>query len=195
MSRGLRWITVLTIGSLLFLGGARDTHSQGGSPLSSFLGAMNSYQTFRANVVVNGSLSGTLSYKRPGNLHIKFSDGRVISANGRTLWFYSPDRAVTGKQDLRGSGAGINGLVSGYQDVSSGRTVRLKSNSKYYSSITISLDGRNLPRSIRMQKRNGDTTDISFSGITTNLGLSASLFNYQPPSSSIIIENPLNQKE
>lgn len=198
MSRGFRSaLLLLGISLLAYVGSPRESYAQGGgSPLSSLLSAMNSFDSFRANIVVNGTTSGTVSYKRPGNIHIKFSDGRVISANGRTLWFYSPDRGVTGKQDLRGSTSGISGLLSGYNDMSAGRTVRLKSNSKRYSEIIVSLDGRNLPRSIKMKRQGSDsTTEISFSGIATNLGLSASLFNYQPPSSSIIIENPLNQKE
>ncbi|MCC5815614.1 MAG: outer membrane lipoprotein carrier protein LolA [Leptospira sp.] len=157
---------------------------------------MNSFETFRANILINGSLSGTLSYKKPGNIHVKFSDGREISANGRYLYFYSPERGVTGKQDLKGSSSGINGLLSGYQETTIGKTIKLKSNSKRYSEITISVDARNLPKSIRMVSSGSDNaTEISFSNVSTGLGLSASLFNYQPPTSSIIVENPLNQKE
>jgi outer membrane lipoprotein carrier protein len=197
MSR--KWIgTLLVLGFFLLLGGSlRELHSQGGgSQLSSLLGAMNSFESFRANITLNGSLSGTLSYKRPGNLHVKFSDGRVISANGKTLWFYTPDRGIAAKQDLKGFSSGISGMVSGYDDVSTGRTIKLKSSHKRYSEISIAVTDSNLPKSIRMRSANGeDVTEIIFSGISTNIGLSSSLFNFQPPSSSLIVENPLNQKE
>jgi len=188
---------LLWIGLFFIIGGSlRDIHSQSGSPLSSLLSAMNSFDSFRANITLNGSLSGTLSYKRPGNLHIKFSDGRVISANGKTLWFYSPDRGIAAKQDLKGGTSGLAGLLAGYDDFSNGRTVKLKSDTKRYSEITVSLSESNLPRSIRMKPSSGsDSTEIIFSGISTNIGLTSSLFNYQPPSSSLIVENPLNQKE
>ncbi|MCG9876339.1 MAG: outer membrane lipoprotein carrier protein LolA [Leptospiraceae bacterium] len=188
---------LLWIGLFLIMGGSlRDIHSQSNSNLSSLLAAMNSFDSFRANITLNGSLTGTLSYKRPGNLHIKFSDGRVISANGKTLWFYSPDRGIAAKQDLKGSSSGLSGLLSGYEDISAGRSVKLKSESKRYSEISIALSESNLPKSIRM-KPSGSTesTEIIFSGIATNIGLTSSLFNFQPPSSSLIVENPLNQKE
>ncbi len=166
-----------------------------GSPLSSLLSAMEGLESFRANVTINGSLTGTLSYKKPANLHVQFSDGRILASNGRTLWFYSPERAVTGKQDLKGMSEGIAGLVFGYEDFSSGKTIRLKSDSKRYSEIVIVLDANHLPKSLRLQSSGSGITEIVFSGVTTNLGLSASLFNYQPPSSSMIIENPLNYRE
>jgi outer membrane lipoprotein carrier protein len=195
MSRGL-YRTLVGLGFFLLLGGSlRDIHSQS-SPLPSLLGAMSSFNTFRANITLNGSITGTLSFKRPNNIHIKFSDGRVISANGKTLWFYSPDRGIAAKQDLKGSTSGLAGLLSGYEDVSVGRNVRLKSASKRYSEISIALNESNLPRSLRMKPQaSSESTEIIFSGISTNIGLSSGLFNFQPPSSSLIVENPLNQKE
>jgi outer membrane lipoprotein carrier protein len=183
--------------SLILVGSLRDLHTQsGGTSVGAMIAAMDSMDSFRANVTLNGSLSGTLSYKKPGNLHIKFADGRVISANGRTLWFYSPDRGIAAKQELKGSTSGIAGLVSGYEEVSQGKTIKLKSSSRRYSEITIALNESNLPKSLRMKSATGDeTTEIIFSGISTGIGLSSSLFNFQPPSSSLIVENPLNQKE
>lgn len=188
----------MVLGFFFPMGGSlRELHSQGGgSQLSSLLGVMNSFESFRANITLNGSLSGTLSYKRPGNLHIKFSDGRVISANGKTLWFYTPDRGIAAKQDLKGFSSGISGLVAGYDDVSSSKTIKLRSSHRRYSEITIAVTEANLPKSIRMKSSNEETTtEITFSGISTNIGLSTSLFNFQPPSNSLIVENPLNQKE
>jgi len=188
---------LLWIGLFFIAGGSlRDIHSQSNSPLPALLSAMNAFDSFRANITLNGSITGTLSYKRPGNLHIKFSDGRVISANGKTLWFYSPDRGIAAKQDLKGGTSGLSGMLAGYEDISSGRNVKLKSESKRYSEISISLSESNLPKSIRMKPTGGsESTEIIFSGISTNIGLTSSLFNFQPPSSSLIVENPLNQKE
>jgi outer membrane lipoprotein carrier protein len=46
-------------------------------------------------------------------------------------------------------------------------------------------------------KRRGDSDyyEISLSGVQTDIGLPASIFNYHPPSSAQIVENPLNQRE
>ncbi|WCL50409.1 outer-membrane lipoprotein carrier protein LolA [Leptospira sp. GIMC2001] len=198
MSRRSNRILVFLGLVILYLGSLRDINSQSSGQVSALIGAMNSFDSFRANITLNGSITGTLSYKKPGNLHIKFSDGRVISANGKTLWFYSPERGIAAKQDLKGYSSGIAGLVSGYEEVpGTGKNLKLKSSTKRYSEISIALNESNLPRSIRMKQLNSEegTTEIIFSGISTNIGLSSSLFNFQPPASSLIVENPLNQKE
>ncbi|MCB1178184.1 MAG: outer membrane lipoprotein carrier protein LolA, partial [Leptospiraceae bacterium] len=124
-------------------------------------------------------------------------DGRVISANGRHLWFYNPARAIAGKQDLKGGTGGLYGLLNGYESVtSSGRTLKLQSSKKYYEEIIINLTPNNMLQSIRMKRKGADSAiEISFSGIQTNLGLPSSIFNYHPPSSAQIVENPLNQRE
>ncbi|MCB1190979.1 MAG: outer membrane lipoprotein carrier protein LolA [Leptospiraceae bacterium] len=158
---------------------------------------MNSFDSFRANITINGTLSGVLSYKRPNNLHIKFSDGRIISANGSYLWIYSPSRAMAGKQELRGSTGGISGLLSGYTVVEqSGSSIRLHSPNKSYEEIILTVGANNLLNSIRMRPQGAsDYIDIGFSGIQTNIGLSSSYFNFHPPSNAQIVENPLNQRE
>lgn len=164
--------------------------------LSSFLSTMNSFESIRANISINGA-TGLMSYKKPSSLYVKLSDGRIISANGRHLWIYSPARAIAGKQDLKGSSGGLYGLLNGYENISaSGKTLRLQSDRKPYEEILISLTPNNVLKSIRMKPRGStNVIDISLSGVQTNIGLPASLFNYHPPSSAQIVENPLNQKE
>jgi outer membrane lipoprotein carrier protein len=164
--------------------------------LSSIISTMNSFDSFRANISIDG-LSGSLSYKRPGSLHVKLNDGRVLSGNGRSLWIYSPASSIAGKQDLKGSTGGIAGLLSGYESVTaSGKTLRLKSDTKYYEEIIVSVSPNNIIRSIRLKgKGKQDFMEISFSGVQTNIGLPASIFNFHPPANAQIVENPLNQRE
>ncbi len=164
--------------------------------LASFLATMNSADTIRANVKI-GNLTGLLSYKKPQSLYVKLSDGRVISANGRNLWFYNPGSAIAGKQDLRGGTGGLYGLLSGYENVTaSGKTLRLTSSKKHYEEIIVQLTPNNLLQSIRMRPRGGsEFFEVALSGIQTNIGLPASIFNFHPPSSAQIVENPLNQRE
>ncbi|MBE7413192.1 MAG: outer membrane lipoprotein carrier protein LolA [Leptospiraceae bacterium] len=158
---------------------------------------MNSFETIRANVTINGTLSGVLSYKRPNQMHIKLSDGRVISANGRVLWIYSPASAVAGKQDLKGTGGGISSLLSGYEDVlSTGKVFRLKSSTKAYEEIIVSVGPNNILKAIRLKPQGKtDYTDISFSAVQTNVGLASNLFNFHPPANAQIVENPFNQRQ
>ncbi|MCK6382337.1 MAG: outer membrane lipoprotein carrier protein LolA [Leptospiraceae bacterium] len=165
--------------------------------LKAFLSSMNSFETIRANVTINGTLSGVLSYKRPNQMHIKLSDGRVISANGRVLWIYSPASAVAGKQDLKGTGGGISSLLSGYEDVlSTGKVFRLKSSTKAYEEIIVSVGPNNILKAIRLKPQGKtDYTDISFSAVQTNVGLASNLFNFHPPANAQIVENPFNQRQ
>ena len=164
--------------------------------LSAILCKMSSLESIRANISINGT-SGLLSYKSPHNLYLKLSDGRIISANGRFLWFYNPSRAIAGKQDLKGSTGGLKGLLSGYETLTaSGKTLRLQSERKSYEEILVSVSPDNILKSIRMKHKGGsDFYEISLSGVQTNIGLPASIFNFHPPSSAQIVENPLNQRE
>ena len=88
-------------------------------------------------------------------------------------------------------------MLSGYENVSAtGTTIRLTSEKKAYEEIIVSMTPNNILRSIRMKPRGRDSyTEISLSGVQTNIGLPASIFNYHPPSSAQIVENPLNQRE
>ncbi|MCW7462072.1 LolA family protein [Leptospira limi] len=164
--------------------------------LNAVIGKMNSLESFRASVTLNGGLTGVVSYKSPNQLHVRFSDGRIISSNGRILWFYNPDSSIAGKQDLKGVSGGLGGLLSGYENVTvSGRTFRLTSTTKRFNEIILVVSENDLPRVLKMKRSDEEITEIAFSGIATNIGLGTGLFNFQPPTSSQIVENPLNQKE
>ncbi|TGK11405.1 outer membrane lipoprotein carrier protein LolA [Leptospira fletcheri] len=186
------------IGAAVFLVcGTSILSDPGKDRLNALIGKMSEISSFRASITVNNELSGTLSYKKPNQLHVKFSDGRVIAANGRFLWFYSPSRGIVGKQDLKGLSGGIAGLLSGYEEVTPvGGSLRLKSPTKTYEEIVVTLGSDNTPRSLRMKHRgSGEYTSISFSGVQTNVGLAASLFNFGAPANAQIVENPLNERE
>ncbi|WP_425460616.1 LolA family protein [Leptospira idonii] len=171
---------------------AQDGHDR----LNSVIARLNSLESFRATVTINGGMTGVLSYKNPYQLHVRLNDGRIISSNGKVLWFYNPDSSISGRQDLKGVSGGLGGLLSGYESVTvSGRTFRLTSPTKRYSEIILVVSDNDLPRVIKMKHSDEEVTEISFSGIATNIGLGTSLFNFQPPTSSQIVENPLNQKE
>lgn len=191
-------------GILSFLGaaallvcGTSILSDPGRDRLNSVIGKMTGIDSFRASITVNNELTGTVSWERPNKIHVKFSDGRVIASNGRFFWFYSPARGIVGKQDVRGATGGLAGLLSGYEDVSAvGGSLRLKSATRTYEEIVVTLGPDNTPRTLRMKNRGtGEYTSVSFSGVQTNVGLSKSLFNFSAPSSSQIVENPLNERE
>lgn len=174
------------------------TAAQSGNELlSSVIAKMNGLQSLKARINIDGTLTGELYYQRPYNIHVKLSDGRIISANKNIIWVYSPSRMIAGRQDLRGGTGGISGLLSGYESVtSSGNRLTLKSNTKAYSEIVVVVSPDHLIRSIRMKRKGSESSKtINLSISATNIGLPSNLFNFHPPSSAQIVENPLNQKE
>jgi len=182
--------------SLLCLFSSEILAQDGRDKLNSIIGRLNSLDSFRATVTVNGGLTGIISYKNPYQLHVRLNDGRIISSNGKTLWFYNPDSSISGKQDLKGVSGGLGGFLSGYENVTvSGKTFRLTSPTKRYTEVILVVSDNDMPRVLKMKKEDEEVTEIAFSGIATNIGLGTSLFNFQPPTSSQIVENPLNQKE
>ncbi|TGK07484.1 outer membrane lipoprotein carrier protein LolA [Leptospira semungkisensis] len=183
--------------AVLLVCGTSILSDPGKDRLNSVIGKMNEISSFRASITINNELTGTLSYKKPNQIHVKFSDGRVIASNGRYLWFYSPARGIVGKQDVKGLTGGMAGLLSGYEEVTPvGGSIRLKSNNRTYEEIVVTLGPDNTPRTLRMKnKGSGEYTSVSFSGVQTNVGLSASLFNFGAPSNAQIVENPLNERE
>ncbi|PJZ50864.1 LolA family protein [Leptospira saintgironsiae] len=191
-------------GILSFLGaaallvcGTSILSDPGKERLNGVIGKMAEISSFRASITINNELTGTLSYQRPNHIHVKFSDGRVIASNGRYLWFYSPSRGIVGKQDVKGMTGGMAGLLSGYEEVTPvGGSLRLKSATRTYEEIVVTLGPDNTPRSLRMKSRStGEYTSVSFSGVQTGIGLPASLFNFGAPANAQIVENPLNERE
>lgn len=171
----------------------------GREKLSLILNKFNSFETLRSNITLNGTIGGTLSYQKPYLFHLKFQDGRVISANGKTIWFYSPERGIAGKQELKGgTTGGLSGLLSGYEEVvSTGKsTIKLTSANRNWDEVTVAFTENYLPKTIRLRRKTtGETSEINFTSFQTNLGLSSDLFNFHPPSNAQIVENPLNQRQ
>jgi outer membrane lipoprotein carrier protein len=173
-------------------------YSQSGSEaLAKMLQKMGSLSSLRANININGTLTGVLSYKAPYQIHVKFSDGRVISANKNVVMVYSPASYIAGKQDLTGGTGGLSGLLSGYETVTQmGNTVKLQSRTKGYEEIIVGMTSDYYLKSLRMKpKGSSNYTDISISITGKDIGLPSSLFNYHPPGSTQVVENPLNQTE
>ena len=166
--------------------------------VDSVISKMNSFGSIRANITIDNTVNGQLSYKRPNLLHVKFSDGRVISANGRFLWIFSPENRIAGKQDLdqeKGT-VGIASILKGYENVNvTGNIINLKSPSRYYEEVRIVTGDDNMPKAFQLKTKTGEYTNIALSNIQTDIGLPSNLFNFHPPSNAQIIENPLNQRE
>ncbi|RME92817.1 MAG: outer membrane lipoprotein carrier protein LolA [Candidatus Hydrogenedentota bacterium] len=161
--------------------------------IKSLLGGL--YKSFTANFTISGSsgnlMSGKIYYQYPGKLHVKTSDGGVIATNGRYLWIYNPASGRCMKQDVGGTGGGILGILKSYDGKRSGDSFIFRNPNKKITEIGIRVS-KGMIRSVRFQTEDSSYT-VSFSNVQFSGGIRASLFNYKPPASAQVIENPLNK--
>jgi len=157
------------------------------------------YSSFSANFSYSsggGSVStGKIFYRYPGNLHVRFSDGKVIAANGIHVWLFNPSTMICAKQTLAGSGGvggGVLGLIRGDY------TMRQVNNRFIYDSETerisqVIVDTNNsMIKNLRITI--GDKVyNFSFSNVVIGGNAPASYFTYKPPTDAQLVENPLNR--
>jgi len=151
------------------------------------------YSSFSGNFTIataGGKVkAGKIFYQAPNKVHIKMS-GSVLASNGRYIWTYNSSTGLCGKQDAGGASGGILGLLRGYIGTVRGSSLVFKNKEGFYDEITVKTSN-GMVRSVRL-KRGSETSTVSFSGIKIGAGMRASLFNYKPPPSARLIENPLN---
>lgn len=144
--------------------------------------------------------TGTFKYMAPGRIYLKFSSpsGRVICSNGKRLWVFDSASNICGVQDLsKGGSGGLSGLVRGYLAIltsqgPSGYTLKLKSNEKNYSDITLVIDpSYNLKKAV-FATRDGNGFSVTLSNVRTGENMTPGMFDFSAPSSAQVVRNPLD---
>ncbi len=145
--------------------------------------------------------TGNFKYMAPGKIYVKFTSpsGKIIAANGRKLYLYNPSTNICGIQDLGSGGSGgIAGLVTGYMAIAfggpGGYTIKLSSNDKHYTNITLVTDGSFLLKKAILKTKTGGGTTISLSGVILGEGISPGAFDFNVPPGAQTVQNPLNIK-
>ncbi len=178
----------------------------GDEALANFRGRMNSIGKLTG--IISWSLpsgetyTGSFKYMSPGKIYIKFSSpsGKIIVSNGKSLWVYSPGSNICGVQDLGGGGSGgISALTSGYFAILTaqgpgGYTIKLKNNDKSYSEIILMVDSTFFLKKAILKSKDGGSYNFSISNISANAAVIPSIFDFNVPSNSQVVKNPLNIK-
>ena len=145
------------------------------------------------------TFTASFKYLAPGKIYVKFSNprGKVIVSNGKKLWVYNSNSNICGIQDLyRGSSGGIASLTKGYMAIvspqGSGYTLKLKSNDRSISQITLILDRSFFLKKGKFKYKSGGIMNFSLSNVSTKASVMKSLFNFNVPASSQVVNNPLN---
>ena len=178
----------------------------GDEALTSFRGRMNSIGKLTGIISWSHSsgetYTGSFKYMSPGKIYIKFSSpsGKIIVSNGRSLWVYSPGSSVCGVQDLGGGGSGgIAALTTGYFAIVTaqgpgGYTIKLKNNEKSFSEIILMVDSTFFLRKAVLKSKDGGTYNFSISNVSASTSVIPSIFDFNVPSNSQVVKNPLNIK-
>ncbi len=194
---------LLTIGLLAI--SAEVYPLTGDEALAKFRGRMSSIGTMRGTISWTDDsgfiYTGNFRYMSPGKIYVKFSSpsGKIIASNGKKLYLFNPSSNICGVQDLgSGHSGGIAGVVSGYNAIAmggaGGYTIKLSSNDRHYSNITLSVDSTFMLKKAVLKTKSGGGTTISLSGVITGEGMSPGVFDFNPPSSALTVNNPLNIK-
>jgi len=178
----------------------------GDEALASFRGRMNSIGKLTGIISWSHSsgetYTGSFKFMSPGKIYIKFSSpsGKVIVSNGRSLWVYSPGSNICGVQDLGGGGSGgIAGLTAGYFAIVTaqgpgGYTIKLKNNEKSFSEIILMVDSTFFLKKAILKSKDGGSYNFSISNVNSNASVIPSIFDFNVPSNSQVVKNPLNIK-
>ena len=176
----------------------------GDEALQAFRGRMSSIGSLEGTLTMkysSGSLqTGQFKFMSPGKFIIKFTNpsGKVICSNGRKLWVYDPSSAICGIQELiPGSlSGGIAGMLNGYMAIASSSgsdyTIKLKGTGKGYTNINILADRNFMLKKVSFFSERGEGLEVSLSNVRTNPGLHAGLFEFNVPTSCLIVKDPLN---
>ncbi len=146
--------------------------------------------------------TGSFKYMSPGKIYIKFSNpsGKTIVSNGKSLWVYTPGNNICGVQDLGGGGSGgIAALTTGYFAIVTaqgpgGYTIKLKSNDKSFTEIMLMVDSTFFIKKAILKTKEGGTYNFSISNTSTTAAVIPNIFDFNVPSNSQVVKNPLNIK-
>lgn len=177
----------------------------GDEALASFRHRMNSIGKLTGIISWSHSsgetYTGSFKYMSPGKIYIKFSNpsGKIIVSNGKSLWVYSPGSNICGVQDLGGGGSGgIAALTSGYFAIvtqgSGGYTIKLKNSEKSFTEITLMVDSTFFLKRAIIKSKDGGVYNFSISNVSTDAAVIPSIFDFNAPSNTQVVKNPLNIK-
>ncbi|MEW5249840.1 outer membrane lipoprotein chaperone LolA [Microbulbifer sp. 2201CG32-9] len=170
-------------------------------PLASLSGKFQQTMLDERGEVLQKS-SGSFSVQRPGKLRWETGEpfAQLLVTNNKKLWLYDPDleqvtiRPVDNR--LKETPAlllgGEVGEIRGSFEVSrkkGGYQLVPKRASAPFKTMEIRFGKNGMPSKMTVRDGMGQTTRISFSGMTANPSLSSSMFNFKPPAGTDVIKD------
>lgn len=153
---------------------------------------------------MNQTFKGVMKVERPGKFYWETTSPakQTIVTTGKVVWIYDPDLQQAVRQSLDDQVANTPALLlSGntsqimhaYRVTQPDRsklyyTLYPKQDDGAFQSLTISFGANKAPTLMILQDSLGQTTYVRFSNIKVNPAIPASVFNFEPPKGTDIID-------
>ncbi|MCH7306825.1 outer membrane lipoprotein chaperone LolA [Acinetobacter sp. NIPH 1852] len=153
---------------------------------------------------MNQTFKGVMKVERPGKFfwEITSPSKQTIVTSGKTVWIYDPDLQQAIRQNLDDQVANTpalllsgntNQIMQSYRVTQPDRSKRYytlypKQEDSTFQSLTISFGANKAPNLMILQDSLGQTTYVRFSNVKVNQAIPASVFNFEPPKGTDIID-------
>lgn len=153
---------------------------------------------------MNQTFKGVMKVERPGKFYWETTSPakQTIVTTGKVVWIYDPDLQQAVRQSLDDQVANTpalllsgntNQIMDAYRVTQPDRsklyyTLYPKQDDGAFQSLTISFGANKAPTLMILQDSLGQTTYVRFSNIKVNPAIPASVFNFEPPKGTDIID-------
>lgn len=153
---------------------------------------------------MNQTFKGVMKVERPGKFYWETTSPakQTIVTTGKVVWIYDPDLQQAVRQSLDDQIANTpalllsgntNQIMQSYRVTQPDRTklyytLYPKQEDSAFQSMTISFGANKAPNLMVLQDSLGQTTYVRFSNIKVNPTIPASVFNFEPPKGTDIID-------
>ncbi len=153
---------------------------------------------------MNQTFKGVMKVERPGKFYWETTSPakQTIVTTGKVVWIYDPDLQQAVRQSLDDQVANTpalllsgntNQIMDAYRVTQPDRTklyytLYPKQDDGAFQSLTISFGANKAPNLMVLQDSLGQTTYVRFSNIKVNPAIPASVFNFEPPKGTDIID-------
>ena len=153
---------------------------------------------------MNQTFKGLMKVERPGKFYWETTSPakQTIVTTGKVVWIYDPDLQQAVRQSLDDQVANTpalllsgntNQIMDAYRVTQPDRTklyytLYPKQDDGAFQSLTISFGANKAPTLMILQDSLGQTTYVRFSNIKVNPAIPASVFNFEPPKGTDIID-------
>ena len=153
---------------------------------------------------MNQTFKGVMKVERPGKFYWETTSPakQTIVTTGKVVWIYDPDLQQAVRQSVDDQVANTPALLlsgntsqimDAYRVTQPDRsklyyTLYPKQDDGAFQSLTISFGANKAPTLMILQDSLGQTTYVRFSNIKVNPAIPASVFNFEPPKGTDIID-------